>query len=258
MRDPGEALACVVIPTHRRPHFVAEALRSALAQTLPPREVFVVDDEGAAETRGVVEAIARSAPLPVRYCAHREGRGPSTSRNYGARASSAEWLAFLDDDDRWRPDYLRAALAHADADLVLVGRVDFDGAGDERPGKIPPEHYDERAWLRRNLGGTGSSTVIRRKLFLEIGGYDPQLLSGQDRDLVLRAMRAGGRYAAVREPLLEHRDEGPRITTDARTILPARLRFLRKHAHAMRAGDIAYMLRKIAREVSRASWRRER
>jgi glycosyltransferase involved in cell wall biosynthesis len=248
-------IACV-IPTHRRPRLLAEALSSALAQALPPSEVFVVDDEGSEAARSVVEALARTASMPVRYCVHRDGRGPSTSRNFGARAASAEWIAFLDDDDRWLPGYLRAATAHPSADLVLVGRWDFDGAGVRRPGKVPEPTYDERRWLRRNLGGTGSSTVIRRAHFLTIGGYDPKLLSGQDRDLILRAMRAGARYAAVPERLLEHRDDGPRLTMDARTILPARLRFLAKHFGAMGLGDVVYMLRKIVREVSRAQWRR--
>ena len=248
-------VACV-IPTHRRPHWVGEAVHSALEQTLLPCAVFVVDDVGCAETRRVVEQIAHGSSVPVCYRAHREGRGPSTSRNLGARAAEgAEFLAFLDDDDRWLPGYLGAALAAPEADLVLVGRWDFDGSGARRPGKVPAASYDERAWLRRNLGGTGSSTVIRRELFLAIGGFDPELLSGQDRDLILRAMRAGARYAAIGERLLEHREEGPRITRDARTILPARLRFLRKHSHAMSAGDVVYMLRKIVREVSRAHWR---
>lgn len=235
---------------------MVEALRSALAQTLLPNAVWVVDDAACERTRGAVEEIARSSAVPVAYRAHREGRGPSTSRNLGARAADAEWIAFLDDDDRWLPGYLEAATSHTEADLVLVGRWDFDGAGVRTPGKVPEASYDERKWLRRNLGGTGSSTVIRRALFHAIGGYDPLLRSGQDRDLILRAMRAGARYAAVQERLMEHRDDGPRITIDGPTIVPARLRFLRKHASAMSVGDIAYTLRKIVREAARARWRR--
>jgi glycosyltransferase involved in cell wall biosynthesis len=252
--DSAPRAACV-IPTHRRPHFVAEAVASALAQSAPPLEVLVVDDAHDAETRALVEALAAGSALPVRYLAHGEGPGPSTSRNVGARATGAEWLAFLDDDDRWLPGYLAAALAHVDADLVLTARWDVDAAGRRQPGKSPLPAYDARAWLRRNLGGTGSSTVVRRELFLAIGGYDAKLRSGEDRDLILRLMRAGARYAAVGERLLEHRDEGPRLTMDARTLLPARFRFLAKHFGAMSAGDVAYMLRKIWREGRRARWR---
>ncbi len=247
-------VACV-IPSHRRPAWLGEALASALAQTVPPDEIFVCDDEGSPEAADVVAKEAARAPMPVRYLAHGDGRGPSTSRNAGARAASCEWLAFLDDDDRWLPRYLETALA-ANADLVLTARWDFGEDQRRTPGKSPLPQYDERRWLRRNLGGTGSSTVIRRSLFLAAGGYDPALYSGQDRDLILRAMRVpGARYAAVSERLLEHRDVGARISRDARTILPARLRFLWKHLGDMNAGDVAYMLRKIVRETRRASWR---
>jgi glycosyltransferase involved in cell wall biosynthesis len=247
-------VACV-ISTHRRPRWLGEALASALAQTRLPDEIFVVDDEGSADAAEVVAKQAIRTHVPLRYLVHGEGRGPSTSRNRGALEASGEWLAFLDDDDRWLPRYLETALAQPNADLVLTARWDFGEDGRLVPGKSPLPHYDERLWLRRNLGGTGSSTVIRRALFFEIGGFDRKLLSGQDRDLILRAMRAGARYAAVEERLLQHRDAGPRITRDARTILPARLRFLWKHRRAMSAGDVVYMLRKIYRETRRASWR---
>jgi glycosyltransferase involved in cell wall biosynthesis len=56
------SVACV-IPTHGRPRLVVEALCGALAQTVGPREVFVVDDEGSEEARGVVDEIARSAAI---------------------------------------------------------------------------------------------------------------------------------------------------------------------------------------------------
>jgi glycosyltransferase involved in cell wall biosynthesis len=247
--------ATCVIPTHRRPRLVTEAVKSALAQFSPPVEIFVVDDARDAETRDAIEELARISFVPVHYLVHSEGPGPSTSRNFGARLASAEWLAFLDDDDRWLPGYLAAALARPHADLVLTARWDLGADGRRLPGKTPLPEYDARAWLRRNLGGTGSSTVIRRELFLSVGGYDPKLRSGEDRDLIIRAMRAGARYAAVSDRLLEHRDDGPRLTTDARTLLPGRLRFLVKHFGAMSAGDRGYMLRKIWRELRRADWR---
>jgi glycosyltransferase involved in cell wall biosynthesis len=242
-----------VIPTHRRPPLVARAVASALAQHRLPAEVLVVDDEPNGPARPVVEQLAQGAPCAVRYLTHERGKGPSTSRNVGAAAARGEWLAFLDDDDAWLPGYIGAALSRADADLVLTARWDIGEDGVRRPGKAPLPHFDERAWLRRNLGGTGSTTVVRRPLFLAIGGYDERLRAGEDRDFILRAMRAGARYAAVPERLVDHHDEGPRLTLRARAILPGRLRFLAKHYRFMRAGDVGYLLRKTAREVLRAA-----
>jgi glycosyltransferase involved in cell wall biosynthesis len=249
----GDCLVTCVIPTHRRPQLLARALESALAQTLAPGEVIVVDDEASDAARAVASAAAESARCPVRYLTHSRGRGPSTSRNVGAESARGEWLAFLDDDDAWLPGYLAAALANASADLILTARWDVAEDGVRRPGKAPPSSFEERDWLRRNLGGTGSSTIIRRALFSAIGGYDEKLRASEDRDLILRAMRAGARYAAVGERLLEHRDQGPRLTRRARAILPGRLRFLAKHFRFMSAGDVGNLLRKTIREVRRAA-----
>lgn len=250
--------ATCVIPTHRRPALLREALGSALAQVLPPLEILVIDDVDDHETREVVEAVARRSCVPIHYVRHGEGRGPSTSRNLGARLACGDWLAFLDDDDRWLPRYLAVAVARESADLVLTARWDFDGAGHRRPGKSPLPEYDARTWLRRNPGGTGSSTVIRRDTFLRIGGYDPKLRSGEDRDLVIRAMRAGARYAAVGERLVEHREDGPRLTRDARTLWSGRLRFVAKHCREMGIADVGHVLRKTWREVRRRDPREPR
>ncbi len=255
MHSPAPTVACV-IPTHRRPLLVGEAVRSALAQTFAPSEVLVVDDEGSAETRAAVLAIARGSSLPVRYLAHSEGRGPSTSRNLGARETQAEWVAFLDDDDRWLPDYLTTALRHADADVVLTARWDFQAGAERWPGKSPLAEYDEHSFLRMNPGGAPSTLLIRRALFEAIGGFDASLRVSEDRDLILRAMRTGARYASVSERGVEHRVDGPRISADARTLLPSRARFLAKHFRRMSPGDLVYSLRKLVRELRRASWRR--
>ena len=81
--------ACVM-PTHRRPNWLGEALASPLAQTRLPDEIFVVDDEGSAAAAEVVAKQAIRTRVPVHYLVHRDGRGPSTSRNHGARAASSE------------------------------------------------------------------------------------------------------------------------------------------------------------------------
>jgi glycosyltransferase involved in cell wall biosynthesis len=53
----------VIIPTYNRAHCVGDSIRSALAQTVPPLEVIVVDDGSTNETAAVMSAFAR----PARY-----------------------------------------------------------------------------------------------------------------------------------------------------------------------------------------------
>jgi glycosyltransferase involved in cell wall biosynthesis len=97
----------VVIPTYRRPAYLAEAVDSVLAQTLPAAEVIVVCDGPSTLPEGVRRG-------PVRVVEQPHG-GVARARNTGVAESSAEWICFLDDDDLWHPDRLRLAAGYLDA-----------------------------------------------------------------------------------------------------------------------------------------------
>jgi glycosyltransferase involved in cell wall biosynthesis len=96
----------VVIPTYRRPAYLAEAVDSVLAQTLPAAEVIVVCDGPSTLPEGIERATVRVVEQPH--------GGVARARNTGVAESSAEWICFLDDDDLWHPDRLRLAAKYLD------------------------------------------------------------------------------------------------------------------------------------------------
>ncbi|HDI51416.1 MAG TPA: glycosyltransferase family 2 protein, partial [Bacteroidetes bacterium] len=81
----------VVIPAYNAANFIGDAIESVLSQTLPPREVIVVDD-GSNDGTG---SLAKTFPL-VKVIRHDHCCGPSQARNTGISAASCEWIAFLD------------------------------------------------------------------------------------------------------------------------------------------------------------------
>src|SRR5436305_9869201 len=88
----------VVIPTYNRAALLREALASVLAQTLPAREIAVVDDGSTDETAALVaELTTAGAPIVYLPGSHENRRGPA--RNWGAAATTAPYIAFLDADD---------------------------------------------------------------------------------------------------------------------------------------------------------------
>jgi len=91
----------VVIPTYRRAAYLAEAVNSVLAQTLPAVEVIVVCDGPSTLPEGIPRGRVRVVEQPH--------GGAARARNTGVAESSAEWVCFLDDDDLWHPDRLRLA-----------------------------------------------------------------------------------------------------------------------------------------------------
>lgn len=111
----------VVIPTLNRPKMATAAVMSVLAQTNPPREIIVVVDgpeeisTGRHSTAAALAALKLTpgSPTSLRVIALPASVGGAEARNIGARAASADWIAFLDDDDLWLPEKLEIQLAFA-------------------------------------------------------------------------------------------------------------------------------------------------
>src|SRR5579864_635699 len=100
--DPAGAFRySTVIAAHDCEATIGSAIESALAQTIAPDEVIVVDDGSADATADVVRGIA--SPLIV--LASQENSGPGAARNRGIEIARSIWVAFLDADDRWADDH---------------------------------------------------------------------------------------------------------------------------------------------------------
>jgi hypothetical protein len=176
------ALVATIIPTHRRPESLARAVDSALAQTVRDHVVVVVDDG------------AGLAPLPAddRLVAvslsENIGR-PGVVRNVGIALSRSTYIAFLDDDNLWRPHHLATALqAMGDADLVYTGveRAHPDGSVLD----VLARPFDRRALAVGPYVDT-SSIVVRRGRgvhFSRLPRSSPKV-PGEDWELVWRLSR---------------------------------------------------------------------
>jgi len=110
----------VIIPTYNGRRYLAEAIKSVLAQTMADLEVIVIDDGSIDDTPGLVQDfIKRDAR--VRYF-RQERKGVSAARNRGICAARAEYIAFIDHDDLWLSEKLEKQLAlfAADPGVALV------------------------------------------------------------------------------------------------------------------------------------------
>ncbi len=105
-RDPKAPLISIVVPFHGRSGWLAETIRSALAQTYQHWELLLVDDGWPGDVRAEVDL---SDPR-IRYL-RQENRGVAAARNHGLEAAEGEFIAFLDSDDRWAPEKLERQLA---------------------------------------------------------------------------------------------------------------------------------------------------
>tara|TARA_R110001599_G_scaffold266200_1_gene466930 strand:+ start:7754 stop:8530 length:777 start_codon:yes stop_codon:yes gene_type:complete len=177
----------VIIPTCNRPAaFLYKAIESAMAQSLPPHEVIVVDN--------CTFSIDRES-LPEKVAVYRlpQRIGPSRARNFGAARASGTHFAFLDDDDWWDGNFLRNMWAelHAEESRCACGRLDAYRKNRVEHFKCAtPDTLTIPVLLRRNPGTTGTNLLIEKKLFWEVGGFDERLRTSEDKALVLEILRA--------------------------------------------------------------------
>ena len=185
----------IVIPTRNRPQFLAAAVDSVLAQSLPPHDVIVVDDgEGAGDALS-----GRSDRIVV---LDNRQRGPVPARILGVAHCKADCIAFLDDDDWWTdPRYLETAARRfaAGADFCFG-----DGAMIFEDGRPPlPFAFDADAnSLERDNTILISAVSYRRALHGRLGEFDETLPYYWDWDWYLRVARSGAVFSRIAEPVV--------------------------------------------------------
>jgi glycosyltransferase involved in cell wall biosynthesis len=187
-------LVSVVVPTFNRPRLLRRALESIFAQDYPLYEVLVVNDSGEEPTDlfSGFEDHLRSGRL--RFFSHSQRRGLAATRNTALRECRGEFIAYLDDDDRFGPGHLSrlaAALEEGDADIVYsdCSEVSYSWAGEalceiSRTDKILPE-FEQQKLLRGNFISV-LCLMHRRSCLEHAGGFDEMLTALEDWDLWVR------------------------------------------------------------------------
>lgn len=203
MRPP---LVSVVISNYNCGRFVAAAVDSALQQSYPNKEVIVVDDGSTDDSLDVLQAYVDRVRIVAQA-----NRGVSGARNEGIRQSRGEFVAFLDADDVWHQEKLAKQMplfANPSVGLVYCSVEYMDEQ--ERPLGTNTKGLRGRvladiALLRETVVLAGGSTaVVRKSRFDEIGVFDPELSTAADWDM-WRRIACHDEVDVVREPLMKYR-----------------------------------------------------
>jgi glycosyltransferase involved in cell wall biosynthesis len=245
----------VIIPTYNAAKYIGEALNSVFAQTFTSHEVVVIND-GSRDTDALERELKRY-PGCLRYI-KQENRGAAAARNNGLRAAAGEYVAFLDADDTWFPDFLekqieflkrsKADLVYADA--LLLGNSPLAGRSfmqlEPSRGEVTPENL-----LAVKVTVLTSTVLARKEPIIEAGLFDEALRRGQDFDLWLRLAKRGARFAYQREVLAHHRIVESGLSGDTISQLKRTLSVLEaiKSKEALTASERAALERTLNRTL---------
>ena len=188
--SPGMPGISIIIPTRNRKHYLGQAIDSILRQDYPCYEILLVDDGSTDGTREFLAAYGDK----IRYF-RQEGVGPSAARNFAARHARFDYLAFLDSDDYWAPNRLRALMEvwnQLPSDFGLLAN-DISLFNDEgkhfNPKRMSPlrtgETTQSQLLLRNRFAP--SAAIMKREIYEKCHGYDESLFASEDRDLWIRA-----------------------------------------------------------------------
>lgn len=234
-------VACV-IPTHARAEFLEESLSSVISQTRPPAEVLVVSDVDDPATKRVVERLAIETDIDVRLLGPvPERRGASASRNRGIKEAQSDVVAFLDDDDVWKPDYLESALdvMERGGSAMVVTWFDEFGIGGEKRGPRLQTGLRAQDVIAINPGVTGSNIVVARAALEQVGGFDDRLRVKNDTDLFYRFLYSGQSYSVVQSVrVLQRKHQSGQLTGKSPARAEGTRAYIRKHYAQLTAEDL--------------------
>nr|WP_168172130.1 glycosyltransferase family 2 protein [Pseudonocardia sp. AL041005-10] len=193
-----------MIPTVNRPQLLVRAVISALAQTLQPREIVVVQDGDCSGALDELQAVDDPRIVVTRPDAPSRDAG-STSRNTGIRAATSTWVAFLDDDDEWLPHKLRDQFAMINGldpahEVLVAGRVERQTEKETDVWPIRTIGIDERVgdylFVRRapGEGWLPTPTLLTRRRTALAHPFTEGIAVHEDLDWLLKLERSGVRF----------------------------------------------------------------
>jgi glycosyltransferase involved in cell wall biosynthesis len=244
--DPAPTIS-VVVPAHNEERYIAEALDAVLAQTDPALEVIVVDDGSTDGTVAIVEGYGDRVRL-----LRQENRGCPGAFDTGFREAEGEFVALCPADDVWerrKLEWQRELLrAHPEVDVVFGAASRFGLASGEhvRPARtgVLDSDWFARGMYRRNLIADPSA-VVRRSLYLDLGGYEP--LVGEDYEFWMRALASGAVFCFDPRQVVRLREHGGNLSYRALDIWETTHLIHKRYADL--AGDPDLVRRTLARDL---------
>jgi glycosyltransferase involved in cell wall biosynthesis len=205
-----EVSVSVIVPAYNAAPFIAQTIESVLGQAFRDFEVIVVND-GSPDTADLVRELQPYHSRIVYLT--QPNTGPSGARNHGIREARGKYIAFLDSDDVWMPEYLAKQMEMLAADPsidllysngVIIGDVPYAGRDLM---SMAPSHGEitfERV-VSAECTVLTSCVVVRRQAVIEAGMFDERFRRSEDFHLWSRLSFRGARIRFHRGVLVQHR-----------------------------------------------------
>lgn len=185
--------ASIILTTYNRSAFLKEAIESVLNQTFKNFELIIVDDNSTDDTPNVVLSYKDERIIYIRR--NINSGYQCVPKNDGIKVAKGKYIAYLDDDNKYTEDHIEVLVdaldSNPDLDVVYGNRqyFSYDGFGETKMGNAKRFDFDE---LSEGFNYIDTSDIMHRKeVIYKIGGWDPEVKSWGDYDLIARLVKSG-------------------------------------------------------------------
>lgn len=210
----NKKLVSVVIPCYNQAEYLSETLDSLIAQNYKNWEGIIVNDGSPDNTEEIALAYLEKDQRFKYFL--KENGGLSSARNYGVKHASGEFILPLDSDDIIKPEYLEKAVEAFEKEphLKLVYCLGYCFGVTTGLWDLVYKNYE--ALLLRN--SIFCSAMYRKSDWLQIGGYDEQMLKGfEDWEFFIRLLDDNSPVYQIPLPLFYYRTKAVSMITPTRT-----------------------------------------
>lgn len=197
-----------IIPVYNGEKYLKEAIESVLNQTVLPDELVIIDDGSIDGSLDIIKQIKCSIPIKI---ISQQNAGQSSARNNGVKNSKTNYIAFLDQDDFWYKNHIEVLIqpflqnpsigwVYSNLDTVRSdGSIIQQNLLDTINIRHPKN--DINICLSEDMFILPSASIIRKKAFQSINGFDERLSGYEDDDLFLRLFYNGWKNIYINDSL---------------------------------------------------------
>ena len=194
----------VVIPLYNKEKSITATLQSVIDQTFTDYEVIVVDDGSTDNSLNVVKEFVERIDngwIDDRLTIiSQPNAGVSAARNKGIQEAKGKYVTFLDGDDIWDKDFLKAMIMlieeYPGKSIYGLGCEQIKGG--EQPMLKESYYRGVSKWDYPTMAFTGSSACVNKKDAIEVGLFDTRMTHGEDLDMWWRLMLLHGGASDMR------------------------------------------------------------
>ncbi|MBF0472841.1 MAG: glycosyltransferase family 2 protein [Nitrospirae bacterium] len=185
----------VIIPTYNSEKYIHKCLDSLLEQTYHDFEVVVIDDYSKDSTLSILEKYNKTYPDKIIFSQNSENMGASFSKNEAVKLAHYDYIACIDSDAIAPADWLEKGAKFFEQSELFTGRFE----------SIPLNRFEEAVYIMTNFPDTdrvynkyddnfavaGTNIFFTRGVFLDAGGFNPEMRACEDTLFLRQAIKRG-------------------------------------------------------------------